>query len=322
MRLYLINPRVVLIGRHLTGLSAITVVCILLLMGRVGKSSDPNSFTDSRGSKSVADGNNAPKDSNGPTIMLSYSRETFKENPISSFMYFVPLISPTLVDRETSANNEQQFGIISYERKVTSKSFNVTCEFEVLRNGFHKNTFDPVGKIATRTGKLKKGEPLINMLDYIKLEGEGFGRIDVKGTITGSTKTVTEVDIHFKAGGQKSPVTVGFYSIKPKNGQYKYENRYDELIARVNTLTFKKSEENPRMEITVASINKGTESDSLWGHIKAIIANLLIKPVQVDELGNATMLDFGYALLEKSPTFTFPKAKNIRENRTVVTDHK
>jgi hypothetical protein len=90
----------------------------------------------------------------------------------------------------------------------------------------------------------------------------------------------------------------------------------------VNTLTFKKSEENPRMEITVASINKGTESDSLWGHIKAIIANLLIKPVQVDELGNATMLDFGYALLEKSPTFTFPKAKNIRENRTVVTDHK
>jgi hypothetical protein len=322
MRLYLINPRVVLIGCHLSGLSVITVVCILLLMARVGKSSDPNSFTDSRGSKSVADGNNAAKDSNGPTIMLSYSKETFKENPISSFMYFVPLISPTLVDRETSANNEQQFGIISYERKVTSKSFNVACEFEVLRNGFHKNTFDPAGMIATRTRELKKGGPMTNMLDYIKLEGEGFGCIKVKGKITGSTKTITEVDIYFKAGDQKSPVTVGLYDIKPKDGEYKYENRSNEVVARVNTLTFEKSEEKPRMGITVESVNKGTESDSFWDYIKAIIANLFIKPVRVDELGNATMLDFGYALLEKSPTFTFPKAKNIKEDRTVVTNHK
>lgn len=65
-------------------------------MAGVGISSDPNSFTGIFGSKSVADGNNAAKDSNGPTIMLSYSKETFKENPISSFMYFVPLISPTI----------------------------------------------------------------------------------------------------------------------------------------------------------------------------------------------------------------------------------
>lgn len=65
-------------------------------MAGVGISSDPNSFTGIFGSKSVADGNNAAIDSNGPTIMLSYSKETFKENPISSFMYFVPLISPTI----------------------------------------------------------------------------------------------------------------------------------------------------------------------------------------------------------------------------------
>ncbi len=37
-------------------------------------------------------------------------------------MYFVPLISPTLVDRETSVNNEQRIGFISYKRKVDSKS--------------------------------------------------------------------------------------------------------------------------------------------------------------------------------------------------------
>ena len=318
MRLYLINPGAILINHQLLGLSAISVVCILLLMASVGIGSDTNGRISI--SESVADGNNVAEDSNGPTIMLSYSKETFKENPISSFMYFVPLISPTLVDRETSANNEQQFGIISYERKVTSKSFNVACEFEVLRNGFHKNTFDPVGMIATRTRELKKGEPLINMLDYIKLEGEGFGRIDVKGTITGSTKTITEVDIYFKAGGLKSPVTIGFYDIKAKDGQYKYENRSNELVARVNTLTFKKSEENPRMGITVGSINKKTESDSFLGNVKAVIINLFIKPVEVDRLGNDTMLDFGYALLEKSPTFTFPKAKNIKENKLVPID--
>jgi hypothetical protein len=33
-----------------------------------------------------------------------------------------------------------------------------------------------------------------------------------------------------------------------------------------------------RAIITVASIKKGTEFDSLWGHIKAVTADLLIKP--------------------------------------------
>ncbi len=69
--------------------------------------------------------------------------------------------------------------------------------------------------ITKRIRNLEEGEPLTNMLDYIKVEGEGFGRIDVKGTITGSTTTVTEVDMHFKGRGRNSPVTVGLYSIKP-----------------------------------------------------------------------------------------------------------
>jgi len=71
----------------------------------------------------------------------------------------------------------------------------------------------------------QKGETLTNMLDYIKFEGEGFGLIEVKGTMTGSTPTVTEVVLHFNARGHKSPVTVGLYDIKPKDGQYNYENR-------------------------------------------------------------------------------------------------
>jgi len=319
MQLYLTNPRVILINRRLSGFFAITVVCILLLMTCAGISSDPNSRISSN--ESVADSNDAANDSNGPTIMLSYSKEMLKENPISSFMYFVPLISPTLVDRETSANNEQQVGIISYKRKVTSKSFYVTCEFEVLENGFHKNTFDSAEMIAAHTDELKKGESLTNMLDYIKIEGDGAGLIEVKGTITGSTQTVTEVDICFNARDQKSPVTIGLYDIKPKDGEYKYENRSNEVVARVNTLAFKKTQEPPKMGIEIASIHKKTEGEGFWSKIKGLIANFLIKPLEVTELGNDTMLNFGYTLLEQKPAFTFPKAKNIKENRLVAIDN-
>ncbi|MGA2916754.1 MAG: hypothetical protein ABSE89_12080 [Sedimentisphaerales bacterium] len=262
-------------------------------------------------------------DSNGPTLMLNYSKETFKKNPILAFAYFIPLISPALVNRETSVNNEQQEGIISYERTVTSNSFYVACEFELSGKGFHKNTFDSAGMIARNIGNFKEGEPLTNILNWIKFEGDGVGLIEVKGTITGSTRTVTEVDISFNSNGRKSPVTIGLYSVKPQNGQYKYENRYNEIIARVDTLTFKKSEENnPRMGIEVASIHKTTEEEGFWSKVKGLIANFFIKPLEVDKLGNDTMLNFGYAILKQKPAFTFPKAKNIKESKTVAIDNK
>jgi hypothetical protein len=273
--------------------------------------SNPPSEAPSEQEGSVSDST----DSNGPTLILNYGKETFKKNPVLAFAYFIPLVSPVLVDREISVNNEQQEGVISYERTVTSNSFYVTCEFEILGKGFHKNTFDSAGMIARNIGNLKEGEPLTNMLDYIKFEGEGVGLIEVKGTTTGSTQTVTEVDICFNARDQKSPVTVGLYSVKPQNGQYKYENRYNELIARVDTLTFRKSEKNPRMGIEIASIHKKTEDESFWSTIKGLIANFFIKPLEVDKLGNDTMLNFGYTLLKQKPAFTFPKAKNIKENK-------
>ena len=293
----------------------LTVVCIFLLVAGVAISSDPNGRTSGRGGKSVADGNNPARDINGPTILLAYSKEEHKKNPISSFMYFVPLIAVSPVDRQASVDNDQQTDIISYEKKVDSKSFYVTCEFEIWGKGFYRNTFEPAGMIAIQIGKAKKGETLTNMLDYIKFEGEGFGRIEVKGTMTGSTPTVTEVDLQFNARGHKSPVTVGLYDVKPKDGQYKYENRSNQIVARVNTLIFKKTEKPPRMGMKLASINKTEESDTFVGSIKGMIANLFISPTEVDKLGNETMLDFGYALLKQKPAFTFPKAKNLKEKQ-------
>ena len=128
----------------------LTVVCIFLLMTGVGISSDPNGRISDRSGESAADGNNPVRDINGPTILLAYSKEDRKKNPISSFMYFVPLIAVSPVDRQTSVDNDQQTGIISYEKKVDAKSFYVSCEFEIWGKGFYRNTFEPAGMIATR----------------------------------------------------------------------------------------------------------------------------------------------------------------------------
>jgi hypothetical protein len=245
MHFYIISLCAISFKRFLSAIIGITIIWVLLSTACVGQKSDHKGQVSKLDSNSVAAGHETAKevaredvnasaaDNNGPTILLGYSREEFKANPISSFMYFVPLISPTRVDRETSADNEQQAGIISYKRKVTSRSFNVVCEFEILGKGFHKNTFDAPGMIAAHTDMLKKGQSLTNMLDYIKFEGEGFGRIEVKGTMTGSTPITTEVNMQFNARGHKSPVTVGLYDVKPKDGQYTYENRSLEFKNRI-----------------------------------------------------------------------------------------
>ena len=304
---------------RLVALFAGTFIGLFLLTSCIEEERpDPNSRISVHSEQPAVDANTVAEDVNGPTVLLGYSREEFKKNPISSFMYFVPLISPTRVDRETSVDNQQQVGIVSYEKKVTSKSFTVVCEFEIAGKGFHKNIFDSAGMIAVHTAELEKGESLTNTLDYINFEGEGFGRIEVKGTMADSVPTVTEVDVQFNARGHKSPVTIGLYDIKPKDGKYQYENRSNEIVARVNTLVFKRTDQAPRMGIKVASISKSEKPEGFWSHVKGTVANLLIKPPRVDILGNDTMLDFGRAMLEQKQEFTFPKAKNIRETKGVI----
>ena len=249
----------------------------------------------------------------GPTVFLDCSKERAKKNPTPSFMYFVPLISPTLVDSETSINNQQQAALVSCKRKLDSKSFYVSCKFQMQGKGFLKNTFDSTEMIERNIEDLQEGEPLANILDYIKFEGEGYGRIEVKGKVVDSTEIVTKVNIHFNDRWRKSPVTIGLYSVKPVNGEYKYENRYNKMIARVNTLTFGRGGKKPKMGIKIASLTDNGESNGIWGNIKGAIANLFIEPLEVNKAGNDAMLDFGYALFKEDPVFTFPKAQNLKE---------
>jgi hypothetical protein len=265
----------------------------------------------------VADGNTAPADANGPTVHLGYSQEVLRENPIRSFMYFIPLISPVAVSCEVAAHDDQQAGIISYTKQVNGKSFCVKCEFQMVGTGFSRYVFDPAGMMALRRAEIRPGETLAHMLDYIRFEGVGFGNLQVRGTVDGATETVTEVSVEFNARGRESPVTIGLYDIKARNGQYDHANRSGEMVARVNTLTFKKGEE-PKMGISVASICKKTQRAGLFSWFKATVANLFIKPVRVDKLGNDTMLDFGRALTKQEDVFTFPKAGKLKDATTVA----
>ena len=248
--------------------------------------------------------------SSGPTVILKCDKVLKNSTP--DFMYFVPLISPTLVYSKTSEGNGQKSGLISSQRKSTPKSFYFSGEFQMQGSGFHKNEFDSNGMIARNIGGLKKGEALKNILGYIKFEGEGYGRIEIKGKIEGKKATATEVKVHFNGRGKNSPVTVGIYSVKPVNGEYKYANQYNAIVARVNTLTFDKSTDKPLMDIVVSSVYAEGGKPGFWGNLKGALANLIIKPLEIDKLGNDTMLNFGCALFEGKETFTFPKAKNLK----------
>lgn len=321
MRLNVMNPFNFSRKGRLIALFAIVLFCIFLFTACTWLNSDPNGSVSVPIGESVSDGNDTFKDGNGPTMIMSYSKNEVVKNPIASFMYFIPLIAPTLVDNVSSVNNEQQVAVISHKITSDSKSFHVVCEFEILGSGFHMNTFDPAGMIAAHTGELKRGETLTNMLDYIKFDGNGYGIIEVKGQINDSNRTVTEVDMLFNAGGHKSPVTIGLYDIEPKDGEYKYENRSNQIFARVNSLIFKKTEKTPHMEIKVASVSDRAAPDGFFSSIKGLMANLFIKPPKVNKFGNTMMLEFGNALLEKKNTFTFPKAKNIKESKVIEIDN-
>jgi len=250
----------------------------------------------------------------GPTLLLSYAKEAIQLNPINCFTYFAPLTAPVAVARTASADNQQRSGIFSYTCQATSTSFQVTCEFEMVGKGFERYTFDPAAMLAMHEAGTRKGAPLANVLDYISFEGEGFGTVQVRGTTDGAAELVTEVELRFNGRGRESPVTVGIYTVACKNGRYEYQNRSDELVARVNTLTFTRSD-NPGMDISVASVTRKAERSGFVARLRAAAANLFIKPAAVDQLGNETVLDFGRALLKREPAFTFPRASHLKQGK-------
>jgi len=256
----------------------------------------------------------------GPTIRLDFGHDQFPGNPMASFMYFIPLISPEPVSSITSPGSTQAARVLSAKRKNSLHSFVATCEFEVTGNGSQQSIID-LGPIVSRLERqLKEGGSTGRRLSSITVEGQGSGTVEVEGTISNNVETVTEVRLRFNAHGKTSPVCIGLCEIRYREGEFR---RLNEIVARVNTLAFRRKPGPTKMEVGVASVKNKGAGNGLWqnlkGPIKGLAVNLLIDPLKVQAVGHQAMLDFGSALASGSATFTFPRATNLNLNSSPAT---
>jgi hypothetical protein len=236
-------------------------------------------------------------------------------------MYFVPLISPEPVSSSTSPGNTQAARVLSTRRKSTGHSFVVTCEFEFTGNGSQQSIVDLTPTIRRHTRQLSTGGSTGRQLSSITVYGSGSGTVEVEGTVSDNVETVHEVRLRFNARGKSSPVCIELCEIRYRDGEFQ---RCNEIVARVNTLTFRRGPGPPKMEVTVASVKNKTAGDGLWqnfkGGVKGLAVNLLIEPLTVEAVGHRAMLDFGGALTSGATTFTFPRATNLKSNSSTSTN--
>ena len=262
------------------------------------------------------------QDSSGPTVYLDYTFSKEKTNSVQDFMYFVPTISPTPVDSISSPENNQTTKILSIEKSSGDRSFEAFVRFSVQGEGLHINNYEKQSMILDNLPYVEKGKPLKNMLEYIKFEGDGYGSVHVMGIIEGSEEIVQQVHVDFKAGDIKSPVTISMYTVEPVDGIYTHANCGNRITARVNSLTFKRvDDQQARMALKIDSLFNADKQERSWARFKAIIANFMIPPIRIDNEGNRVMLDFGYALYKNRDTFTFPRAKHLVEHKDNSSDH-
>ena len=249
----------------------------------------------------------------GPTLRLDCAGGPSAENSMADFMYFVPLISPEPVVATTDPTANHRVRVLSNTRRFKGATFQVTCDFEFSGNGYERNVFDYNREIHRHEEQLKRGRLLPHVLTAIDVEGPGRGTIEIEGTQTNGAQTVAEVRMRFNAHGRSSPVTIALRDIRYSDGAFRPVN---EVIARVNTLTFQRKPGPPKMEVSVASVKPKDAGDSSWqslkGSLEAMAVNLLIPPLDVDARGHQAMLDFGLALAAQAATFTFPYAENLR----------
>jgi hypothetical protein len=254
-----------------------------------------------------------PQGEPGPTIRLDYGHAETSGNPVAAFMYFVPLISPEPVTVETSAGSTQSARLTSATRHQGAGSFTTACDFEFTGDGSQQNVFDLGPQMQRHARQLKAGETLGRQLRSITVTGAGRGRVEVEGTVADGVQTVTEVRLRFNTQGQTSPVSIGLCDVRYQDGEFRLAS---EIVARVNTLTFRRKPGTPKMEVTVASVKNKGAGNGLWqnfkGSLKGAAVNLLIDPLPVEALGHKTMLEFGQALTSGAHTFTFPRAKNLK----------
>jgi hypothetical protein len=109
-------------------------------------------------------------------------------------------------------------------------------------------------------------------------------------------------------------VNIDLVDVALRDGALHDEN---EMVARVNTLTFQQQCADPRMEVTLDSIKRKDAPDTAWqnflGGMKGLAANAFLPPVKITSEGNQNMMDFGQALAGQKRSFTFPFAERLKK---------
>jgi hypothetical protein len=263
----------------------------------------------------VAGAASGAEETNGPTIHLGFGAEQAAPNAVADFMYFVPLISPFPVASLTSPGCSQSVRIISTKRHLSSHSFTATCEAEVSGDGWQRSVFDLASCLRRHESELQNGGSIARQLKSIDVEGAGAITMEVEGTMSNGLATVREVRLRFNAHGRVSPIWIDLCEIRRLNGEPVPSN---EILARVNTLTFRRQPGPPTMEVSLATVKHKEAGNGFWQNLKGRLAgaaaNMFLDPLTVEAAGHQAMLDFGLALVSEAPTFTFPLARNLQTN--------
>ena len=250
----------------------------------------------------------AQAEATGPTINLQTNSDKPPTNPLSSLMYFIRLTSNEPVELTQSEGNTQQAQLTKIDRQLGDRKFTVTCQFEFIGEGSQMNRFDHSATIQKRASQLAEGKVLQRRLAYIGITGGGRGSVRVRGEMTNGKPVAHEISLRFFAPGHRTPVTIGIHDIRNIKSE---PHAVNQQVIKVNSLTFRHSEDSPKMEVSLASIQAAGASglfSELSGRLKGTMANLFIPPVSIRPAGNQAMLDFAQAIAEGRPRFTFPAA--------------
>jgi len=249
----------------------------------------------------------------GPTLQFDYGHGEPHDNPITRFMYFVPLISPAPVFVFTNAGNTQCARVLSLTCRTNGLTFSATCEFEFTGTGSQQNVFDHTNNIQNHMKELLAGGTLKHQLGSINVADAGSGSVQIEGSLTNGQQVVNLVQLRFNGHGHTSPVTIILKDFVYQNGTIGVMN---EMVARVNALTFRRTTGTPKMEVTLASLKRKDAGNGLWqnlvGSLKGATVNLFLPPLKVEPEGQQALLGFGLALATEKPTFTFPFSTKLK----------
>ena len=177
--------------------------------------------------------------------------------------------------------------ILSCHCSTNDSSFQAECEFTFISaDGLQRNVFDHAAIIQRNQKDLTAGKTLAHQLEAISVEGSGCGSIEIEGTFTNGQAVVTEMQIKFNGHGHSSPVTVDLQDITLRDGTYHYDN---EIVARVNALTFRQKSDPPKLEVTLASVKARDRRQwslvKLYGKPQSCAAANMLLPAPHDHGG-------------------------------------